>query len=225
MDPASHRRISRRYIVIAGVLVLVATGCKTTRRPAAIDDLDAPIFGGSKPTTYVLAPKSDVIHARDLAAVARILRRYKTLDAAERALVRSSVSRRLDALIALEVRSLEQTPRIRIARAEIRKIADRRVAAARTAALDADIRSEAMRALGRRLGGMIATPVRGSDNRSAVVFSRIDGARIMVQDSAYELDRPLASLTEGSSIQSRSGEVAKFVSSQPVAVAAPKQPR
>ncbi len=224
MDSSIRPSTRRSRIFAVGLCAAVVAGCQAPRGPGVDEDLDAPMFGGSRPTTYFIAPTSDVIHARDLAAVARVLRRYKTLDAAERALVRSSVSRRLQGLIAFEVKRIEQLPRYRAARAEIRKLGDLRLAATRSAQLDGEIRAEAMRALARRLGGMVATPVRGADNRSAVVFSRIDGDRVAVRDAAYEIDRPIASLTEGSRVEDASGTAATFVSSPPVALAAPPRP-
>lgn len=220
MDASRRPRTRRTHIFATGVCAVALAGCQTLQGPGTGEDLDAPIFGESKPTTYIIAPTSDVIHARDLAAVARVLRRYKTLDAAERALVRSSVSRRLQGLVAFEVKRIEELPKYRAARAEIRRIADPRLAATRTAEIDSEIRAEAMRTLAQRLGKMIATPVRGADNRSAVVFSRIDGDRVTVGNAAYEIDRPIASLTEGSRIEGESGTAATFVSDSPVTVAA-----
>ncbi len=225
MDSARQRSLPPSPAIVTALLCAAVVGCRSPRTRLAPDDLDAPIFGDSKPTTYVLAPENQTVHARDLATAARILRRYKTLDAAEKALVRSSVSRRLNGLIALEVRRLERLPQNRSARAAIRKIADPRVVAASTARLDAEIRSEAMRVLAQRVGRVIASPVRGSDNRSAVVFSRLEGESIVVQDAAYELDRPIASLTEGAGIDAGNGTAATYFPSPAVAVVAPVPPR
>ena len=213
--PPAHRRLR-----LASLLALGLAGCQSARQ--AGDDLDGPMFGGSRPTTYVIAPTSDTVHVRDLATVARILRRYKTLDAAERALVQSSVSRRLQGLIAIEVQRVAQEPRYRARREAIRRIPDRAVAAARNAELDTDIRAEAARRLAARLGGMVATAVTGPDNRAAVAFSRIDGERVVVENSAFEIDRPIASLTDGTGVQRDAGTAATFLSGPPVAVAAPR---
>lgn len=213
--PTESRRLRLAVIVALGL-----AGCQGARQTG--DDLDGPMFGSSRPTTFVVAPTSDTVHVRDLATVARILRRYKTLYAAERALVQSSVSRRLQGLIALEVRKVEQEPRFRVKREAIRRIPDRAVAAARTAELNAEIRAEAARRLAARLGGMVATAVTGPDNRSAVAFSRIDGERVVVENSAFEIDRPIASLTEGEGVQRDAGTAATFLSGPPVAVAAPR---
>ena len=209
-----------RRLRLAALVSLGLAGCQSARQ--AGEDLDSPMFGGSRPTTFVVAPTSDTVHVRDLATVARILRRYKTLDAAERALVQSSVSRRLQGLIALEVRRVGQEPRYRAKREAIRKIPDRAEAAARTAELNAEIRAEAARRLARRLGGMVATVVTGPDNRAAVAFSRIDGERVVVENAAFEIDRPIASLTEGTGVQRDAGTAATFLSGPPVAVAAPR---
>src|SRR3954452_15004676 len=89
-----------RRAALGSLAAVLLGGCAVP--PDRTADLDAPVFGSSHPTTFVIAPGSDVVHARDLAAVARVLRRYKTLDAAEKALVRSRVSKRMNALIGLE---------------------------------------------------------------------------------------------------------------------------
>src|SRR4051812_23120697 len=95
----SLARSSRRCWGLLGGCVFFA-GC------ASSNDWDQPLFGHSSATSFYLSPRSDVIHARDVAVVARVLRRYKELTAAEQVLVRNAVSQRLDALISLEVQRL-----------------------------------------------------------------------------------------------------------------------
>lgn len=182
----------------------------------ASTDLDAPIFGTSHPTVYHIGTNDDVIHARDLAKVARVLRRYKTLEAAERALVKSSVAKRLHGLIALEIQRVEV--RHRAERAEIARLPDRAAATQRLAVLEETIRREATENVIKRLGNLVAVPLKTSDNRSAVAFARIGGKTIEVAADAGEIDRPIASLIEGERVQG-GGTVAAFLETTPVTVA------
>jgi hypothetical protein len=198
---------------VGGAITLLFASCATRQAPST--DLDEPIFGSSHPTTFVVSPNDGVVHGRDLAKVARVLRRYKTLDAAERALVKSSVAKRLNGLIALEVQRVEV--RHRTERAEIARLPDRAAAATRLAELQATIRREATENVIRRLGNLVAVPLKTSDNRSAVAFARI-GKTIEVAADAGEIDRPIASLVEGEGVQS-GGKVAAFVEAAPVTVA------
>ncbi|HEV7401497.1 MAG TPA: hypothetical protein VGO11_01170 [Chthoniobacteraceae bacterium] len=215
----SHHPSARRLpskLTGCAALGLLLVSCAT--RQTASTDLDAPIFGPSHPTTYIVAPTDDVVHARDLAKVARILRRYKTLEAAERALVKSSVAKRLNGLIALEVQRVEV--RHRAERAEISRLPDRAEAAKRLAALNETIRREATENVIKRLGNLVAVPLKTSDNRSAVAFARIGGKTIEVAADAGELDRPIASLIEGERVQTEVGRTAAFMEAAPTAVAA-----
>jgi hypothetical protein len=183
----------------------------------ATADLDEPIFGSSHRTVYTLGSTDEVMHARDLAKVARVLRRYKTLEAAERALVKSSVATRLHGLVALEVQRVEV--RYRAARAEIARLPDRAVAAQRRAELDEAIRREATENVIKRLGNLVAVPLKTSDNRSAVAFARIGGNTIEVAADAGEIDRPIASLIEGEQVRSERGQTASFIASPATTVA------
>lgn len=201
--------------------LLVAFGaglssCAT--RPGDPTDLDGPIFGSSRPTTFVVAPADGRVHAQDLAKVARVLRRYKTLDAAERALVKTAVGKRLNALIALEVQRVEV--KYRAEREQIRRMPDRPAAAKRLAALDGTIRREAIARVTERLGNLVSVPLKTSDNRSAVAFAKITGTGIEVAKDAGEIDRPIASLVDGEGVQTEAGRIAAFVSAPPVSVAA-----
>ena len=216
--PSSARSGNRRHLpwLLAALGGLLLTSCATDRTPTA--DLDEPIFGSSHATTYIVAPTDGQVHVSDLAKVARVLRRYKTLDAREKALVQSSVARRLNGLIALEVQTVQ--PRYEAERARIARLPDRRVAAQQEAALNESIQREATARVLRRLGSLVAVPLKTSDNRSAVAFARIGGAAPEVLADAAEIDKPIASLMEGAKVQAGSGQVAALVKGMPVAVAA-----
>jgi hypothetical protein len=185
-------------------------------------ELDQPIFGRSHPTTFVVAPTSETISVRDLATVARVLRRYKTLDAAERALVRSAVAKRLQGMVALEVQRIE--PKYRAQREAIRRLPDRVEAARRWAKIDAEVRSEALARAVNRLTNSVAVPLKTSDNRSAVAFARISaGGEIEVASESSEVDRPISALIEGAPV-ARGGQVASFIPTPPVPVKPPETP-
>ncbi len=221
--PHTHAPVFRavrphRARLLAGSAALLSLVASCATRPATSTDLDEPLFGSSDPTTYIVAPATGAIHVQDLAKVARILRRYKTLEAAERALVKSSVAKRLDGLIALEVQRVEV--RYRAARAEISGIADRAVASQRLAELNEKIRREATASVIQRLGNLVAVPLKTSDNRSAVAFARIGGETIAVAADAGEIDRPIASLVEGERVQTAAGQTASFFATPATAVAA-----
>lgn len=180
-------------------------------------DLDAPIFGSAHPTTFVISPESGTVHARDLATVARVLRRYKTLSAAEQALVKSSVARRLNALVALEVHRLVQAQAPE--RRALQQLPDRALAARRLAALDAAVQQEAAERVAQRLGRLLAVPLKTSDNRSAVAYARVGTQGVEIARDADEIDRPIASLVEGEGVQRERNEIAKVVLTAPIAIA------
>lgn len=204
-----------RYSALFAVLGIA--GCQSAQQHG---DLDGPIFGKSKPTTFIVST-DDVMHGRDLAKVARIIRRYKTLDEAERALVRDSVSKRLNGIIALEYKRVAEEPEYKAKREVIRKLPDRKEAARLTVVLDSEIQAEAARRIYKRLGGMVATAVTGPDNQSAVVFSRVGNEGVVVENSAYQIDRPVSALTDGSAIERDKATAATFVGGATVAVTAP----
>lgn len=198
------------------VLPMLLLGCAGPR--SASTDLDGPIFGASKPTVITVAPTDELIHATDLAKVAKVVARYKTLDQAERALVKSAVAKRLHGLVALEVQRVEA--RYRSERASISRLPDRAAATQRMAELDERIRREATAAVIKRLGALVAVPLKTSDNRSAVAFARIGERAIEVAADAGEIDRPIASLTNGDRVQTAARTVASFIDAPPATVAA-----
>jgi hypothetical protein len=213
--------LSRRWAPASLALALfLLPSCSPTRTGG--DDLDAPIFGSARKTQFVVSPQSgEAIHARDLATVARVLRRYKTLSEAERALVKTKVAARLNALISLEVTRLNRE--FRVERAAINRLPDRAAAARRLAELDARLQREAAARVIQRLGQLLAVPLKTSDNRSAVAFARIGAGGVEVAKDAGEVDRPIAALTNGERVQSAKGSLATLVAAEsPVAVAAPK---
>jgi len=210
----SARRLQPGLARVTAIGFLLAS-CAT--RQTASTNLDEPIFGSSPPITYVVAPTDAVVDVEDLAKVARVLRRYKTLEAGERALVKSSVAKRLHGLIAQEVQRVEG--HYRAARAEIFRLPDRAEAAKRLADLNEMVRREATENVIKRLGNLVAVPLKTSDNRSAVAFAHIGGKTIEVAADAGEVDRPIASLVEGERVQTEAGQTASFIATPATTVA------
>jgi hypothetical protein len=159
------------------------------------------------------------MHARDLAQVARVLRRYKELSAAEQALVKSRVAQRLNALISLEV------VRVTIAhqgeREAVKRLPDKQQATRRLAELDSKIRREAEAHVYQQLGKLLAVPLKTSDNRSAVAFARIGETGIEVAKDAGEIDRPIATLVAGEMVEVAPRQLATVVTEKGVPVAPP----
>ena len=215
-----HAPARSRPSLLPGSLMLAAlslglSSCAT--RHGDPSDLDGPVFGSSRPTTFVVAPADGNVHVRDLAKIARVLRRYKTLDAAERALVKTTVGKRLQGLIAIEVQRIEINYRAQ--REQISRLPDKAVAAKRLAELDRTINREAIARVAERLGQFIAVPLKTSDNRSAVAFAKISGTGIEVARDAGEIDLPIAALVDGEGVKTETGRVASYVKTPGVPVA------
>ena len=153
-------------------------------------DLDRPLFGSSTETRFFLSPASGEIKIRDAVAVAKVLRRYRDLDAAEKALVKLAVRRHFDGLVALELRKLEQMQVVE--RERIRRLPDAVARKREDEALSAKLYAQAARSVAARLDGLLAVPVKTATNQSVVAFARIVSDDVRVADAAYELDVPLS---------------------------------
>ncbi len=165
--------------------------------PLDTTELDLPLSTRGA-TTFALSPSSGEIKIRDAVAIAKVIRRYRDLDAAEKALIKLAVRRHFDGLVALEVRKLEQASapeRQRISRipdATARKTAD--------ADLSAKLLAEAARRVAAKLNGLLAVPMKTSTSQSVVAFARVVSDDIRVADAAYELDVPLGKVGPGTKI-------------------------
>jgi len=193
--PMSCRSFARSSQV--AVLGLGLASCATQR--VTSPDADEPIFGSRHPTTFIVAPLGSRLHARDLVAVARVLRFYKTLDAAERALLKTAVVHRLNALVALEIQRviLERPPQSLGFR-------------------NAELYSEARDRVLQRLGKLIAIPLKTSDSHFSVAFARLNKGIIEVVADTSEIDQRVETLIEGNGVRTVGGEIATVMGAMPV---------
>jgi hypothetical protein len=170
-----------RFLPIAMVTL---SGCSTPSDPA---ELDRPLFGGEE-TRFVMQPGSGELRLRDAVAIAKVLRKYRDITAAEKALIKLAVRRHIDGLVALELRKLEQEAAPE--RARIRKLADPVARKQADAELDAKLLAEAARRVAAKMDKLLAVPLRTSSPQSVVSFARVVSDDIRVADAAYELDLP-----------------------------------
>lgn len=178
--------VNRYKIPTSAILCLAALACCTA--PPDTTVLDQPLLTKNEETRFALSPSSGEIKLRDAVAIAKVLRKYRDLDAAEKALVKLAVRRHFDGLVALEVRKLEQANTAQ--RERIRGIADPVARQQADAALSAKLLAEASRLVAARLGGLLAVPMKTATNQSVVAFARVVSDDIRVADAAYELDVP-----------------------------------
>ena len=172
--------------LLSSTAILVLSGCFA---PVDTTDLDRPLLKPGEETKFALSLPTGDVKIRDAVAVAKVLRRYRDLTAAEKALVKLAVRRHFDGVVALELRKLEQAnvaERQRISRMPV--AADRQAA---DAALSARLRAEAIR-LASRLEGLVAVPLKTATNQSVLAFARVVSDDVRVADAAYEIDAPMS---------------------------------
>ncbi len=175
-----------RVLMAAALLVLPACTAPTVDTT----ELDQPLHRGTGETRVIISPSSGVIKIRDAVAIAKVLRRYRDLDAAEKELVKLAVRRHFDGLVALEARRLEQ--QFAGERQRISRIPDPALRRREDAALSARLYAQAARNVAEKLEGLQAVPVKTSTSQSVVAFARVVSGDVRVADAAYELDVPLA---------------------------------
>lgn len=176
----------------AFALSLLALTLPSCTSPLDTTALDQPLLTKGEETRFVAVPSSGEIRLRDAVAIAKVLRKYRDLDAAEKALVKLAVRRHFDGLIALEVRKLEQANAPE--RQRISRIPDRVARQKADAALSAKILAEASRSIAAKFGGLLAVPMKTATNQSVVTFARVVSDDIRVADAAYELNEPSAKI-------------------------------
>ena len=224
---SSHRSL---LISASTAVLLLLSGCvgPTDGDPT---ELDQPMFGRNRETTFFMQTPTGQVKARDLAAIARVIRKYKTLEAAEKELIRLAVKRKIDGLIALEARIIENELRVKAARKRIAAMPDRRAAAEETKKLDEEILREAARRVADRLANLAAVPVKSAENRSIIAFAKVADGQVQVADNAYEVDTVPAALGGGAKVAlpgdalaqlgARRGSEATALEVPPVTIRAP----
>lgn len=181
---------TRLFIPAISLSALWLSGCASGPVTGDPTELDQPMFGRNQDTTYFMQTPSGQVKVRDLAAIARVIRRYKTLEAAEKELIRLAVKRKIDGLIAQEARIIEREPKYVQARRRIATMPDRRAAAVENRKLDQEILREAARRVADRMANLAAVPMKTAENRSIVAFAKVSDGQVQVAASAYEVDAP-----------------------------------
>jgi hypothetical protein len=168
--------MSRLLFISLGIsLSLIAlNGCQQTQ-PGA--DADAPMFGRAKTDATFLVSSDEPVGVGELVRVARIIGPYRQLQPAEIAALELRLEKKLDRLVELEYQQmLKEEKAIAKTQPSRRRVITRESARERLLA---------------RLGKDLALPLLTSDNRSAVVFGRVNKADIKVLPTAYEINQQL----------------------------------
>lgn len=211
--------------------VLLLSSCVSNPTSGDPSDLDQPMFGSNKDTTYFMAPRGGALKVRDLAAIARVIRRYKTLEAAEKELIKLAVRRKIDGMIALEAHIIEAEQRTVQARRRIAAMPDRKAASAESRKLDEEVLREASRRVAQNLAGLAAVPVKAAENHSLIAFAKVSDGQVQVAGGAYEVDAPAATVAAGTKVEPpaealaqlglRPGSPATTLDTRPVPIRAP----
>jgi len=173
-------------------------------------ELDGPIFGARKDTSFYMMPETGDLRLRDIATVARVIRKHRTLAAAEKELLRRSAQLQFNGLIALEIQRL--APKYEPLKAAARRSLPPEQARKKVAEIERDQQREALKNIAARMGDSIALPVSSGSNKSLMAFASVDNGRIEVADALYEVDVPVAKLPAKSTISGPQGQVAALLS-------------
>ncbi len=205
---------SARLLLSLPLLTLLSS-CETsnTSDPTA---LDGPMFGAQKETQFYMMPEKGDLRLRDVAVVARVLRKYRTLAAAEKELIRRSAQMQFSGLVALEIQRLE--PKYEPLKRAARRSLPPAEARKKVAEIDADQQREALQNIAAKMGNNFAVPVASAENKSLMAFATQEKGRLEVADALYEVDVPVATLPAKSAISGPSGEVASVLTRQPVSL-------
>ena len=197
------------------LLLLALAGCQTA--PVGDPtDLDGPMLGSRKETNFYMMPEKGDLRLRDIATVARVIRKHRTLAAAEKELLRRSAQMQFNGLIALEIQRLE--PKYEPLKAAARRSLPPEQARKKVAEIERDQQREALQNIAARMGESLALPVSSGANKSLMAFASVDNGRVEVADALYEVDVPVAKLPAKSGISGPNGEVAALLSDDVVAL-------
>ncbi|MEQ1751835.1 MAG: hypothetical protein ABL974_20605 [Prosthecobacter sp.] len=204
-------------LLIPATLIVLA-GCQTspTGDPTA---LDGPIFGGRKETQFYMMPEKGDLRLRDIAVVARVLRKYRTLAAAEKELIRRSAQLQFSGLVALEIQRLE--PKYEPLKQAARRSLPPEQARKKVAELDQAQQREALQNIAAKMGNTFALPVTSAENKSLMAFASQENGKVQVADALYEVDVPVASIPSKSGVSGPNGQVASVMSDRPINLPTP----
>ncbi|MCX6856299.1 MAG: hypothetical protein NTV80_15500 [Verrucomicrobia bacterium] len=156
------------------LILLALNGCQQTQLGA---DADEPMFGKAKTDATFLVSSEEPVGVGELVRVARIIGPYRELQPAEIAELELRLEKELDRLVEIEYQQmLKEEKTIVRTQPSRRRVITRETARERLLA---------------RLGKDLALPLLTSDNRSAVVFGRVNKGDIKVLPTAYEINRQM----------------------------------
>jgi hypothetical protein len=159
------------------------------QHPVTEEAADQPLFAGRQRTTFVVTSDRPVT-VQQLGRMAKIIGPYRQLGPVELATIKLKLEDEIADLVEVEFSALEKAE-------QAKPKAQRRSTR--------DLRSLARERVLARLGRDLVMPLLTSDNRSAVVFGRLKDSQFEIVDTAYELDRPLATIPTGSALPKPDG--------------------
>ena len=210
MPRVHHLLISATFLMLAG--------CETTPSGDPTD-LDGPIFGGRKETQFYMMPEKGDLRLRDIAVVARVLRKHRTLAAAEKELIRRSAQLQFSGLVALEIQRLE--PKYEPLKQAARRSLPPEQARKKVAELDQAQQREALKNIAAKMGNSFALPVASAENKSLMAFATQENGKVQVADALYEVDVPVAGIPAKSGVSGPNGKVASVMSNRPINLPTP----
>jgi hypothetical protein len=205
------------HLLIPATFLMLA-GCETTPSGDPTD-LDGPIFGGRKETQFYMMPEKGDLRLRDIAVVARVLRKYRTLAAAEKELIRRSAQLQFSGLVALEIQRLE--PKYEPLKQAARRSLPPEQARKKVAELDQAQQREALKNIAAKMGNSFALPVASAENKSLMAFATQENGKVQVADALYEVDVPVAGIPAKSGVSGPNGKVASVMSNRPINLPTP----
>ncbi len=205
------------HLLIPATFLMLA-GCETTPSGDPTD-LDGPIFGGRKETQFYMMPEKGDLRLRDIAVVARVLRKHRTLAAAEKELIRRSAQLQFSGLVALEIQRLE--PKYEPLKQAARRSLPPEQARKKVAELDQAQQREALKNIAAKMGNSFALPVASAENKSLMAFATQENGKVQVADALYEVDVPVAGIPAKSGVSGPNGKVASVMSTRPINLPTP----
>lgn len=172
-------------------------------------ELDGPLLGHREETRFYVQPEEGQMRLHDVVVIAKVLRKHRTLEAAERELIRRTAQLQFSGLVGLEIRRLE--PKYAPIKAAVRKNLPPEQAARRVAELEVEQEREALRNIAAKMGNSFAIPVSSEGNKSLMAFANESNGKLEVADALYDVNVPFASLPVGSGVADLRGEVATVI--------------
>jgi hypothetical protein len=209
-------RVPKSGLSLVAVVGLMASCQQDPMRDPT--ELDGPLLGHREETRFYVQPEDGQMRLRDVVVIAKVLRKHRSLEAAERELIRRAAQLQFSGLVGLEIRRLE--PKYAPLKAAARKSLPPAIAARRVAELEAEQEREALRNIAAKMGHSFAIPVSSAANKSLMAFASGSNGKLEVADALYEVDVSVASLPVGSGVADARSQVATVIGPEPVNIGA-----